>query len=464
MARQSNKITVLLIVLAVSVRLVLYFAFNNVFAYEKTGSVQGFIDYHLIANNLIKTGEFTVQTGLPYAGVAPAYPYLLALIYTIFGQGSLQAVLLNAACDALTIWLLIAIARRIMPRGEIVGPLAALFFAVYPYFVFQSLTVIDTPLFTMVQFAFLYVMVLLAQRATFDRATWLLIAVGGVVLGIVALTRPLGVMLGAAAFLWFFVQDVRSSFTRLIPVAIIAALALIPWDVRNYQVFHRFVNIGTHAGMNFWFGNSQYVIPYFSAGYHTQWATPEQPPEPLSPPDMDTYMMNLGMKYLRENPDKIPELLWVKFVAYWGVGIFPSKNPVSGEVPIVDYQGVPTASTDAQGNLQVTGVPTNDPLNAYSEPLFDRIGRIVQVVYFGGLLILGLIGVVLTRRQWRDVSLLWFVQIVMTVMYVVFSGPTTRYRVPTDPLLFLFSAVTVVMVWEALRQRRQPAAINVATR
>jgi 4-amino-4-deoxy-L-arabinose transferase-like glycosyltransferase len=460
MGRQSTKITLILIVIAVSVRLVLYFTFNNVFAYEKTGSVQGFIDYHLIANNVIKTGEFTVTPGLAYAGVAPAYPYLLALLYTIFGQGSLQVVLLNAACDALSIWLLMGIARQIMPQGVIVGTLAALFFAVYPYFVFQSLTVIDTPLFTMVQLAFLYLMVLVAKRPQLDRTTWLLIAGGGVVLGIVALTRPLGVVVGGAVFLWFLVRNWRDAFVRLIPVAVIGVLVLMPWNVRNYQVFHRFINIGTHAGMNFWFGNSQYVIPYFSEGYHTQWATPEQPPEPLSPPEMDTYLMNLGLTYLRENPAKIPELLWVKFAAYWGVGIFPAKNPVSGTVPIVDYQGVPTAETDAQGNLQVTGVPITDPLNAYSEPLFDRIGRVIHTLYFGTLLALGLIGVVLTRQQWRDVSLIWFVQVIMTVMYVIMSGPTTRYRVPTDPLLFLFSAYTVVRVWEALRQRRQLPATN----
>ena len=46
------------------------------------------------------------------------------------------------------------------------------------------------------------------------------------------------------------------------------------------------------------------------------------------------------------------------------------------------------------------------------------------------------------------VSLQWFVQISMTFIYIVFH-PSTRYRAPSDPLLFLLSAVA--LVWLAMR-------------
>ena len=68
--------------------------------------------------------------------------------------------------------------------------------------------------------------------------------------------------------------------------------------------------------------------------------------------------------------------------------------------------------------------------------------RVIHRFYFGGLLALALVGVALTLKRWRDVALLWFVQISMTIIYVVFH-PSTRYRVPSDPLLFLFSAYTL---------------------
>jgi hypothetical protein len=101
---------------------------------------------------------------------------------------------------------------------------------------------------------------------------------------------------------------------------------------------------------------------------------------------------------------------------------------------------------DDAGNLTLGQLPPGDPVGAYSEPLFDQIGRTVHRLYFGGLLVLALVGVVVSRRYWREVSLLWFVQISMTVVYVAFH-PSTRYRVPTDPMLFIFSAYAVVWAY-----------------
>ena len=102
------------------------------------------------------------------------------------------------------------------------------------------------------------------------------------------------------------------------------------------------------------------------------------------------------------------------------------------------------------------GLPPGDPVDAYSEPLFDQIGRTVHRIYWGGLFLLGLAGIALTLRQWRTVSLLLLAQFSMTVVYMAFH-PSTRYRVPTDPLHFLFAAAALVAGWLWWRARR-PAA------
>ena len=107
--------------------------------------------------------------------------------------------------------------------------------------------------------------------------------------------------------------------------------------------------------------------------------------------------------------------------------------------------------------LELGGLPQGDPVDAYSEPLFDRLGRIVHRFYFGGLLALCLVGMGLSVRQWRNVSLLVFTQISMTALYMLFH-PSTRYRVPTDPLLFLFSAVALLAVMRWLNRHRKRVA------
>ena len=94
--------------------------------------------------------------------------------------------------------------------------------------------------------------------------------------------------------------------------------------------------------------------------------------------------------------------------------------------------------------------------------MFDQIGRTVHRFYWGALLILALIGIVMTRAFWREVSLLWFVQISMTFVYLVFH-PSTRYRVPTDPLLFLFSAYVLLRLgrwWLNRRPKEERPAMH----
>jgi hypothetical protein len=157
--------------------------------------------------------------------------------------------------------------------------------------------------------------------------------------------------------------------------------------------------------------------------------------------------MQAALDYLRANPGVIPELVWVKFLTHWSIDIFPRLNPAEGDA--LDLSG-------DTGDLALGGLPEGDPVAVYAQPLFDQIGRSVHRVYFGALLALALLGIALTRRQWREVSLLWFVQISMTVVYVVFH-PSTRYRVPSDPLLFLFSAAAVVWLLERIG-RRTPVA------
>jgi hypothetical protein len=113
---------------------------------------------------------------------------------------------------------------------------------------------------------------------------------------------------------------------------------------------------------------------------------------------------------------------------------------------------------DEQGNLITGYLPEGDPVNVYSSSLFDVVGRGVHIAYYGGLFLLALVGCVLLRRHWREVSLIWSVQFATTFIYVLFH-PATRYRVPTDPLLFIFSAWTLIALYVWWRSRvRSPSA------
>ena len=139
---------------------------------------------------------------------------------------------------------------------------------------------------------------------------------------------------------------------------------------------------------------------------------------------------------MRENPGRIPELLLVKFGVYWNFQVTPLNNLREGERLRVTDQRVVQIINDGTSQTGVTAANA-----AYQDDnLFNVIGRNLHIVYFGGLWLLAVGGAWLSRHDWRDVSLLFFVQISQTAVYLLFH-PSTRYRSPTDPLLFVFSAL-----------------------
>ncbi len=474
----------LVILLALAIRLTALLAFPQVFAFDQTGVIHGSAAYDEYAQNLLATGVYGrievlptaaqvtrspdyALTGIrdlftphyrPDAAIPPLYSYALAGVYSLFGRGYLQVGLFHSLLDCLSIAMIYHIGKRLFPLGDWVGALAGLFYAGYPYLIFQNLTLIDTPFFMFWLNAFVLLMVLLRGRERFDLGTLGWAVLGGLVLGFSVLTRPITPPLALLVALWFlFRRSLGQTILRLLPVALLSAAVLAPWILRNYQVFHAFVPMTTTSGANFWQGNSPYTIPYFRAGYDVQWTAPDLTTEDLNSREADAERFAQAFQWLRDNPGKIPELLWVKFWVYWSVDVTPRLNPTEGQLPRVNYQG-DVISSDDDGALALGGLPPGDPVGLYSSTLFDQIGRTVHRFYWGGLLLLALIGLWRSRWLWREVSLLWFVQLSMTLVYLVFH-PSTRYRVPTDPLLFLFSAYTLValaMWWRNRRRDRPP--------
>lgn len=436
------------LILCAVVRIGALIAFPSVFAFNQTGAVQGSDAYDIYARNLLATGVYGYTPGAPDATIPPLYSYALAVIYAIFGRGYWQVGLFHTALDMISIALLYQIGKRLMPSGERVGLLAGVLYALYPYLIFQNLTLIDTPLFMTLLYASALALVVLRERESFDTGTALVAVGGGIVFGLALLTRPVIAPLAICALLWFlFRLNGRQTLARLAIFGIAGLVVLMPWFARNYVVYQAFVPVANNSGMNFWFGNSRFTIPFLRAGYHTQWATPDQPVS------ADTrigsgQLFAQSMDFLRQNPGQIPELLWVKFLAYWSINVFPARNPP----PQTQLQ------LDANGNViavpNASGLSAADPVTVYAQPLFDQIGRTIHILYFGTLFVLALIGIALTVRQWRLVSWLWLIQISMTAVYVIFI-PATRYRVPTDPLLFLFSAYAIVAILIRPRMGKQ---------
>ena len=279
--RIENHKLRLVIAIAVITRLVVLFAFPSVFAFSEPGAViHGSEAYDQYALNLLETGVYGREAGVPDSILPPLYSYLLALIYGIFGRDYIAVGLAHILFDLASIALLYDIARRLLLKGafapcsEWIASLAALFFALYPYLIFQNLTLIDTPLWILLLHLFVWLMILLREREDDDRHTLALAVAGGLVLGISALARALLPPLAILVALWFLCRlNWRQAVFRLSPVAIVAIVVLLPWLIRAYKIHGGFVAVALNGGENIYQGNNPQTIPIFRAGYDVQWSS-----------------------------------------------------------------------------------------------------------------------------------------------------------------------------------------------
>jgi hypothetical protein len=81
-----------------------------------------------------------------------------------------------------------------------------------------------------------------------------------------------------------------------------------------------------------------------------------------------------------------------------------------------------------------------------------QTARVIHVLYFAPLLALGIVGLGLGWRDKRLIGPLVAVLVAVTVTYLAFH-PSTRYRSPADPFVFILAAYAVTRLWAWWRQR-----------
>ncbi len=447
-----------ILLLALGVRVACLALFPHYFDFVATGRVLGIPSHDIYATNLLETGVYGYERGVADAELPPLYSVFLALLYATLGRGHWQLGLAQSLLELISIAALFDIAQRLCPQGTgrletphvrtCIASLAALCYAIYPYLVFQSLTMIDTTLYITGVYVFLWALVHLNEVPAARVVGWAL--TGGIALWLLLLLRPNFVVFLPFALCWLALRwGWLGSLRRLLLPVVLSIVLILPWMAYGASVYGRPVFIALHGGGNFLQGNHPCTVPFLRAGYDTSWMSmgsyiSESASGNLA--EEDSAFFQAGLDYLIQNPGKIPELLWVKFLVYWNVDLWPPHNPPTAE------EFAALEAVCAGQELAIGAVSEDDALRLYDEAPEAGLFRTIHRWYFGPLLLLAIWGLWLSRREWRRVSILWAVQISMTIVYVVFH-PATRYRAPTDPLLFVFSAVALCWLWERAEER-----------
>jgi hypothetical protein len=191
----------------------------------------------------------------PTAQQPPVYPCLLAGIFQLTGAYTYAslwvAVGLNAAASSLTAVLILKLGKR--DFGVATGIVAAWIWAVWVYEAVVSVRLWESSLSALMLVCALQLLGSLEQSsATTD---WLLFGLLGAISALTN-TTLLSLFPFFWAGLWLSHRRRGETSAKLLLVSVAACvLALLPWSLRNYARFHRFIPVRDNLGLELWIGN-----------------------------------------------------------------------------------------------------------------------------------------------------------------------------------------------------------------
>jgi 4-amino-4-deoxy-L-arabinose transferase-like glycosyltransferase len=386
------------------------------------------VDFDRNAVSLAGDGNFATSAltahGGPTATRPPLFPATLAAVYKVVGVTPAKTRwragrLLEALLGAAAVLLIGLIAIRLF--GPLPGLVAAAIAAVYPPLVLVGTSLLSESLFIPLELGAVWAA--LVHRDSVHRLRWAVL--GGVLLGLAALTRGNGLALVIPlALLVWDARPWRSWRSWRAPLALIAAtvLVLVPWTVRNYDQFGRLVPVTTEPG-------------YAVAGTYNRLAQGRHDyPALWIPPLVDM------VPYFRQRPGANEAQVSGKMLSD-GVG-YISDHP--GSLLRTAYWTFLRLF-----NLQGPGFERYAaPFEAYPPALAE-----ISVFAFWVVLALALAGA-FTQAVRAVPKAVWGCPAVILLSCLLLEG-STRYRSPADPFFLLAAAPALVAGW-----RRWPAAVG----
>ena len=359
--------------------------------------------------------------------MSPLYAYVLGVIYRIFGDGPILPRLVQAALGAAVCGLLVLAGRRLF--GKIEGALAGTLVALYAPAIYYDGQVMKTSLEVSLTSLMALAFVGASLGAPRMRVRW--IFAGGILLGLTALLRE-NILVAAPLFLiWTLAPrpgcPPRARLAAAAALVAGTALPIAPATLRNILVAREFVLITSLGGENFYTGNSPVASgrytpppfvrpdPQFEHEDFRQEAA-RRAGRPLTRREASNFWYREGVRFIRENPGRYLWLLGDKLLVFWN-----------------DFE--------RPDNFSFYNFRRFSPLLSSPLPRFAWVAP------------LGLIGIALSWRRWRDLLPLYLTLAAFVASALIFFTQS-RYRIPAVPLLSLFAGHAVVDLARAAGRRR----------
>lgn len=354
-------------------------------------------DYDEIAHNVL-AGEGFVAGNNWYghelrAWRAPLYPLFLAAIYATIGDSHTVVRSLQSLLGAMTVVFVYLMLQRLQPKAALP---AGWFIALYEPLVISVNEVMSEVLFTT-----LLVAGVAAAIEARHRPGWCWPALAGGLIGLAALTRPVGLLVVPAILAVAAWEDLRgpgqwrrwSLFAGWVSVGLVAAM--LPWTVRNAMVYGAFVPVSTHGGFIVARSNADDPAWRQTHGWGIERQTFDEIPDELK---RDRRWMDQGLGWIADHPGAWLRLVGERFLRFWYV-FRPDYN--AAFVAMVPF---------LMAGLWYRG----------REPDFRHLSAVIILS--------------------------------ITVFSTILYG-STRFRLPLEPFFLVFAAVAAVEGWRRYGQR-----------
>jgi dolichyl-phosphate-mannose-protein mannosyltransferase len=289
---------------------------------QETGSIA-----YALAQGRGFSNVFRTETG-PTAWLAPVYPLLVAATFKLFGVFAARAFF---ACVALNILFSAAACVPIFFAGKRIGGLevgagAACLWAVFPSAVMMPFEWIwDTSLS-----ALLAALILWATLELAESERWLDWGVYGLLWGLALMTNPvLGVLLPfLLGWVAFHGRGENRGRLKRAPLAVgVAILCCVPWTIRNYAAFHRFIPVRSNLPFELWLGNNDIFDEHARNGRKSITRTEEaRRYAQLGETGYMAEKWQLATSFVWAHPGLELRLTGRKFAAFWMGTESPVKN------------------------------------------------------------------------------------------------------------------------------------------
>ncbi len=203
-------------------------------------------EYYInLAIRLTQNGQYTHELGFPTAFWPVGLPAIIAMIQYFCSDFLLVFKIINVIISSLIIFILYNLFKGFLSKKQMFLFLALMTFS--PNNLFSVNVVMSDFPFTL----FLWILIYILFRRGKNYFIW-----AGILLGIMYYLRPSSLLLPIGILIILIISiGLRKGVLKTIIITSISVLILLPWTIRNYNVFNRIVPVSTNGGFNFLMGN-----------------------------------------------------------------------------------------------------------------------------------------------------------------------------------------------------------------